>query len=154
MDFFPISLKLQQQTCLLVGGGQVAYRKAQLLIQAGARVTVIAPDIDAELNKLLQVNHGRYIATTFNEAIEQGLNLTTYRLVITATNDTHINQHVYHCCEALNILVNTVDETQHCRFMVPAIVDRSPLMISIATNGTSPVLARQLRTQLESTIPQ
>lgn len=154
MDFFPISLKLQQQTCLIVGGGQVAYRKAQLLIQAGARVTVIAPDIDAELNKLLQVNHGRYIATTFNEAIEQGLNLTTYRLVITATNDTHINQHVYHCCEALNILVNTVDETQHCRFMVPAIVDRSPLMISIATNGTSPILARQLRTQLESTIPQ
>ena len=79
--------------------------------------------------------------------------LRHYRLVIAATNDKMVNIQVFKCCEAENILVNSVDDLPHCRFMVPAIVDRSPLVLSIASNGTSPVLSRQIRTQLESIIP-
>ena len=149
MDIFPISLKLKQQRCLLVGGGRIAYRKALLLLKAGAIVDVIAPEIDEQLQALLIECHGQHQATVFDANVV----LTQYRLVIAATNDPQVNRQVFEICEAANILVNSVDDPPHCRFMVPAIVDRSPLVISVASNGTSPVLSRQIRTQLEATIP-
>ncbi|MCO8103317.1 siroheme synthase CysG [Acinetobacter indicus] len=149
MDIFPISLKLQQQRCLIVGGGHIAYRKAGLLQKAGAIIDVVAPAIDAALLELLQQSQGHYEAAAFNTEIP----LRQYRLVIAATDDAAINRQVFEACEAENVLVNSVDDPPHCRFMVPAIVDRSPLLISVATNGASPVLSRQIRTQLETSIP-
>lgn len=149
MDIFPISLKLQQQPCLIVGGGHIAYRKAVLLHKAGAVIHIIAPDIDANLLQLVEESQGQYIQALYPAQIQ----LNDYRLVIAATDDYAVNTQVFEDCEALKILVNSVDDPPHCRFMVPAIVDRSPLVISVASNGTSPVLSRQIRTQLETTIP-
>lgn len=149
MDIFPISLKLQQQPCLIVGGGHIAYRKAVLLHKAGAVIHVIAPDIDANLLQLVEESQGQYIQALYPAQMQ----LNDYRLVIAATDDYAVNTQVFEDCEALKILVNSVDDPPHCRFMVPAIVDRSPLVISVASNGTSPVLSRQIRTQLETTIP-
>ena len=149
MDIFPISLKLQQQPCLIVGGGHIAYRKAVLLYKAGAVIHVIAPDIDANLLQLVEESQGQYIQALYPAQIQ----LNDYRLVIAATDDYAVNTQVFEDCEALKILVNSVDDPPHCRFMVPAIVDRSPLVISVASNGTSPVLSRQIRTQLETSIP-
>ncbi|MDQ8934570.1 siroheme synthase CysG [Acinetobacter rudis] len=149
MDIFPISLKLHQQPCLLVGGGQIALRKAQLLAKAGAVIDVVSPEINAELAQLVAQTQGQYLAQAYSD----DLALAHYRLVIAATNQARVNQQVFRRCESLNVLVNSVDDIPHCRFMMPAIVDRSPLVISIASNGTSPVLSRQLRTQLESLIP-
>lgn len=149
MDIFPISLKLQQQPCLIVGGGHIAYRKAVLLANAGAIIHVIAPKIEAQLLEIVEQTHGQYVPSTFNESIQ----LSDYRLVIAATDDKAVNQQVFECCEAKKILVNSVDDPPHCRFMVPAIIDRSPLIVSVATNGQSPVLSRQIRTQLETAIP-
>lgn len=148
MDIFPISLKLQQQPCLIVGGGHIAYRKAVLLHKAGAVIHVIAPDIDANLLQLVEESQGQYIQALYPAQIQ----LNDYRLVIAATDDYAVNTQVFEDCEALKILVNSVDDPPHCRFMVPAIVDRSPLVISVASNGTSPVLSRQIRTQLETSI--
>ena len=149
MDIFPISLKLQQQPCLIVGGGHIAYRKAVLLHKAGAVIHVIAPDIDANLLQLVEESQGQYIQALYPAQMQ----LNDYRLVIAATDDYAVNTQVFEDCEALKILVNSVDDPPHCRFMVPAIVDRSPLVISVASNGTSPVLSRQIRTQLETSIP-
>ncbi|NLN58702.1 MAG: uroporphyrinogen-III C-methyltransferase [Gammaproteobacteria bacterium] len=149
MDIFPISLKLQQQPCLIVGGGHIAYRKAVLLAKAGAQIDVVAPEIDANLLQLVQQSQGQYYLAEFSTEVE----LRAYRLVIAATDSHAVNQQVFEACEAEKILVNSVDDPPHCRFMVPAIIDRSPLVISVASNGTSPVLSRQIRTQLESTIP-
>lgn len=149
MDIFPISLKLQQQPCLIVGGGHIAYRKAVLLHKAGAVIHIIAPDIDANLLQLVEESQGQYIQALYPAQIQ----LNDYRLVIAATDDYAVNTQVFEDCEALKILVNSVDDPPHCRFMVPAIVDRSPLVISVASNGTSPVLSRQIRTQLETSIP-
>ncbi len=149
MDIFPISLKLQQQPCLIVGGGHIAYRKAVLLQKAGAVISVIAPEIEASLLEIVQATAGQYVQAPFNSEIP----LRSYRLVIAATNDARVNRQVFEDCEAENVLVNSVDDPPHCRFMVPAIIDRSPLIISVASNGTSPVLSRQIRTQLEATIP-
>ncbi|AXF44824.1 siroheme synthase CysG [Acinetobacter johnsonii] len=149
MDIFPISLKLQQQPCLIVGGGHIAYRKAVLLHKAGAVIHIIAPDIDANLLQLVEESQGQYIQALYPAQIQ----LNDYRLVIAGTDDYAVNTQVFEDCEALKILVNSVDDPPHCRFMVPAIVDRSPLVISVASNGTSPVLSRQIRTQLETSIP-
>ena len=149
MDIFPISLKLQQQPCLIVGGGHIAYRKAVLLHKAGAVIHIIAPDIDANLLQLVEESQGQYIQALYPAQIQ----LNDYRLVIAATDDYAVNTQVFEDCEALKILVNSVDDPPHCRFMVPAIVDRSPLVISVASNGTSPVLSRQILTQLETSIP-
>ena len=149
MDIFPISLKLQQQPCLIVGGGHIAYRKAVLLAKAGAALHVISPDIDANLLEIVEQSGGQYTKAAYGS----GFALRDYRLVIAATDDKAVNQAVFEACEAENVLVNSVDDPPHCRFMVPAIIDRSPLVVSIATNGASPVLSRQIRTQLEASIP-
>ena len=149
MDIFPISLKLQQQPCLIVGGGHIAYRKAVLLAKAGAVIHVIAPEIESNLLEIVESSQGQYVQAPFSPDIQ----LRNYRLVIAATNDKAVNIQVFEACEAEKVLVNSVDDLPHCRFMVPAIIDRSPLVVSIATNGTSPVLSRQIRTQLEATIP-
>ena len=149
MDIFPISLKLQQQPCLIVGGGHIAYRKAVLLAKAGAALHVISPDIDANLLEIVEQSGGQYTKAAYSS----GFALRDYRLVIAATDDKAVNQAVFEACEAENVLVNSVDDPPHCRFMVPAIIDRSPLVVSIATNGASPVLSRQIRTQLEASIP-
>ncbi|MFW1862098.1 siroheme synthase CysG [Acinetobacter baumannii] len=149
MDIFPISLKLQQQRCLIVGGGHIALRKATLLAKAGAIIDVVAPAIEDQLLQLITTTGG----VSFIEAFTEKFLSTPYRLVIAATNDAEVNKKVFEQCEARNLLVNSVDDIPHCRFMVPAIIDRSPLIISVASNGTSPVLSRQIRTQLETSIP-
>lgn len=149
MDIFPISLKLQQQRCLIVGGGHIALRKATLLAKAGAIIDVVAPAIEDQLLQLIKTTDGE----PFIEAFVEKFLSTPYRLVIAATNDAEVNKTVFEQCEARNLLVNSVDDIPHCRFMVPAIIDRSPLIVSVASNGTSPVLSRQIRTQLETSIP-
>nr|WP_283774090.1 siroheme synthase CysG [Acinetobacter amyesii] len=155
VDIFPISLKLQQQPCLIVGGGRIAYRKAVLLAKAGAQLTVCSPEIEDDLLSLVNQTQGQYLNSVYHESVyqENAIALRQFRLVIAATNDKAVNQAVFEACEAENVLVNSVDDPPHCRFMVPAIIDRSPLVISVASNGTSPVLSRQIRTQLESSIP-
>ena len=113
MDIFPISLKLQQQPCLIVGGGHIAYRKAVLLHKAGAVIHFIAPDIDANLLQLVAESQGQYIQALYPAQIQ----LNDYRLVIAATDDYAVNTQVFEDCEALKILVNSVDDPPHCRFI-------------------------------------
>nr|WP_275677924.1 siroheme synthase CysG [Acinetobacter seifertii] len=142
-------MKLQQQRCLIVGGGHIALRKATLLAKAGAIIDIVAPEIEEQLLQLVTTTNGQHFVEVFSEKFLS----TPYRLVIAATNDPQVNKTVFEQCEVRNLLVNSVDDIPHCRFMVPAIIDRSPLVISVASNGTSPVLSRQIRTQLETSIP-
>nr|WP_275890543.1 siroheme synthase CysG [Acinetobacter seifertii] len=142
-------MKLQQQRCLIVGGGHIALRKATLLAKAGAIIDIVAPEIEEQLLQLVTTTNGQHFVEVFSEKFLS----TPYRLVIAATNDPQVNKTVFEQCEVRNVLVNSVDDIPHCRFMVPAIIDRSPLVISVASNGTSPVLSRQIRTQLETSIP-
>jgi uroporphyrin-III C-methyltransferase/precorrin-2 dehydrogenase/sirohydrochlorin ferrochelatase len=149
MDVLPIALKLNNQQCLIVGGGKIARRKADLLLQAGARLDIVALDVIPELDEMAKSSGGSVFLVPYTSDFD----LQPYRLVIAATDDPDVNQQVFHDCEALRILVNSVDDPPHCRFIVPAIVDRSPLLISISSGGKSPVLARQLRTKIESLVP-
>ncbi|MFC7421899.1 siroheme synthase CysG [Iodobacter arcticus] len=148
MNYFPLFLNLRDQHCLVIGGGDVAARKIRLLTAAGGRITVVAPALCEELAQAVAAGALIYLAASFNE-----LQLQNMRLVIAATDSEEINRQVFEACEARGILVNAVDDPASCRFITPAIVDRSPLMIAISTSGGVPVLARQLRSQLEALIP-
>ncbi|UXY14549.1 siroheme synthase CysG [Chitiniphilus purpureus] len=148
MDYFPLFLDLRAQPCLIVGGGEVALRKAGLLQAAGAQLTLVAPGLVEPLAARVATGEYAHHARTWRRGDEAGM-----RLVIAATDDAQTNAAVYAACEAAGILVNAVDDPDHCRFIVPAIIDRSPLVLAIGTGGNVPVLARLLRSRLEAWLP-
>lgn len=149
MDYLPIFLNIKQQNCLVVGGGQVAARKVQLLLRAGAYVHVVAPKIKDELSKLLQLSSSiLYCAETFR--LEH---LHNKALVIAATHDRVTNQVISVAAKAVGIPVNVVDDPDLCTFIMPSILDRSPIIVAVSSGGSSPVLVRLLRTRLEALIP-
>jgi len=147
MRNYPIFVNLQEQPCLVVGGGSIALRKIRLMRQAGAKITVIAPDICDELIEEFgsDINH---IRREFADS-----DITSYRLITAATSSRQVNQRVSQLAQAINVPVNVVDQPELCSFITPSIVDRSPVVIAISTGGDAPVLARMLRTKLEAFIP-
>ena len=148
MDFLPVSMNIRDRDCLVVGGGSVAARKAAILHSAGARIHVVAAKLCDEVRAL--IDKGQYQHTDRNFAEEDLLDKV---LVIAATNDKATNQEVSKLAKSRYLPVNVVDNPSLCSFIMPSIIDRSPLQVAISTGGASPVLARMLRTQLESNIP-
>ena len=148
MEYLPLFFDLKQRDVLLVGGGDVALRKARLLSRAGARLTVVSHAIDPELAELLEQHQGEAILGDYHADLLQGKTL-----VLAATDDEPLNERVHHDAVAVNVPVNVVDNPPLCTFIFPAIVDRSPIVIGISSGGQSPVLARILRSKLESQIP-
>lgn len=149
MDYFPLFLNIRDRAVLVVGGGSVAARKIALLRAAGARVTVGAPALDAELAALVERGELRWQRGEFDRNW-----LPHQTLVIAATDDRAVNAKVARGADALNIPVNVVDDPELSRFIVPAIVDRSPIVIAISSGGRAPVLARRVRAQLESVLDE
>ncbi len=148
MEFLPISWRLQGKSALLVGGGEVALRKGRLLHRSGAKVNVVAPEVCAELCDIVAQSGGECVERAF----ESG-DLTGQALVICATDDGSVNASVAQLAQEKGLPVNVVDNPSLGDFIFPAIVDRSPVLISISSSGASPVLARKLRNQLESALP-
>ena len=153
MNTFPLFFKLEDRKVLIVGGGDVALRKADLLSRAGAAITILAPSISTEIQTLL--SHTKYKAK--HELIYENYNkayMTGARVIIAATDDETLNHQIHTDASELNIPVNVVDTPHLCDFIFPAIVDRNPIVIGISSNGKAPVLARLLRARLETLIPQ
>jgi uroporphyrin-III C-methyltransferase/precorrin-2 dehydrogenase/sirohydrochlorin ferrochelatase len=148
LDYLPIFTQIKQRPCLVVGGGSIAARKVALLRKAGARVTVVSPELCNELSTLAADEKIEHQARTF----EAG-DLDECVLVIAATNQREVNEQVSELASAQRLPVNVVDNPDLCSFVMPSIVDRSPVQIAISTGGKSPVLARMLRTRLEGSIP-
>ncbi|HEY0665671.1 MAG TPA: siroheme synthase CysG [Gallionella sp.] len=146
MDYLPIFANVRKKLCLVVGGGSVGSRKAGVLLEAGARVRVVAPEIDAGLKNEAGVE---VVAARFEEKHLDGVTL-----VIAATDDRAVNRRVSELAQARNIPVNVVDDPELCSFIMPAILDRSPLMVAFSSGGASPVLTRMMRGKLETVIPQ
>lgn len=149
MITFPLFFKLANLPVLIVGGGDVALRKADLLSRADAKITIVAPTICDELTELLSGEDHNFIYNTYH--VDQ---LNGARIVIAATDDAALNERIYHDAQAQNIPINVVDTPHLCDFIFPAIVDRSPIVIGISSNGKAPVLARLLRARLETLIPK
>ncbi|WP_144957511.1 siroheme synthase CysG [Pseudomonas oryzihabitans] len=148
MDYLPLFHKLDGRPVLVIGGGDIALRKSVLLAEAGALITLVAPEIEPEVRAFVKARGGscrveRYAAD----------HLAGHCLVIAATDDDEVNERVSHDAQALGLPVNAVDAPKLCTVIFPAIVDRSPLVIAISSGGDAPVLARLVRAKLESWIP-
>jgi len=148
MDYLPIFTKLENRPCLVVGGGEIALRKVHLLLKAGADVTVCAPQIHSRLLQKAENKQLKIIQQSFSA--EQ---LKNKWLVIAATNQKAVNQQVADAANTLQLLVNVVDDPALSSFIMPSIVDRSPIIVAISSAGTAPVLARLIRERLEALLP-
>jgi uroporphyrin-III C-methyltransferase/precorrin-2 dehydrogenase/sirohydrochlorin ferrochelatase len=149
MDHLPIFCQLSGRDCLLVGGGDVAERKARLLLDAGARLTVNALDFVPQFHVWADAGMLTLVEGAFDAVL-----LDKIWLAIAATDDDAVNAHVSVEAEQRRIFCNVVDAPKQASFIMPSIIDRSPLMVAVSSGGTSPVLARLLREKLEAILPQ
>lgn len=148
MDFLPLFHNLQGRLVLVVGGGEVALRKARLLADAGARLRVVAPEIDAQLLEMVKRSGGESHLRGY-----AGEDLQDCQLVIAACDDEAVNAQVSVDAQARGLPVNVVDAPKLCSVIFPAIVDRSPLIVAVSSAGDAPVLARLIRAKIETWIP-
>ncbi|MCC5797408.1 MAG: uroporphyrinogen-III C-methyltransferase [Methylophaga sp.] len=152
MDYLPIFIDLKDRQCVVVGGGEIAARKAALLLKAQAKVTIIAPDI-AEPTRQMLVDSQWAGRVFWLKAVFDKHHLYQQRIVIAATDDNEVNLAVYRAARAKGLLVNVADEPELCDFILASILDRSPIVIAVSSGGQSPILARNLRARLETLIP-
>ena len=148
MHLTPLFISLKGRDVLVIGGGKVANRKVRLLIRSGAKVQLVAPELHPSLqgaidNKQIQYRQGRF----------EEHDISAQFLIIAATDDRAINKQVAKIAAEKNILVNVADAPELCTFMLSSTLDREPLRIAISSAGNSPTLVRQLRAQLESSVP-
>lgn len=148
MEYLPLFFDLQGQPVLLIGGGDIALRKARLLTRAGARVRLVSPEVLDEVRELVLQAQGEIFESRYLVEHIEGV-----RLIVAATDDEAVNEQVHKDAIAAGIPVNVVDNPPLCTFIFPAIVDRSPIVIGISSAGKAPVLARNLRAKLETLIP-
>ncbi len=148
MNYLPVFMDVRHKPCLIIGGGTIAARKLALLLRAQATITVVAPAISPELQS--EINARKI---TWRQKQYAPADLPGYQLVFAATDDRDTNAEIAAQCRRQNILVNTVDDAGNCDFILPSIIDRSPVQIAVSTGGASPVLARMLRAKLENCTP-
>ena len=144
MAKYPIFLELGGRRAVVIGGGVVAVRKAQVLLAAGARLVVVAEHVDDMLTALCTGSDAELIRSMYSKNYLAGA-----VLVIAATNNREVNKQIYKDCQELEVLCNVVDDPKLCDFFVPAVVKRGDLQIAIGTEGYCPAYAGHLRKKLE-----
>ena len=140
---FPINLNLEGRSCLVVGAGRIGLRKTEQLLAAGARVTVVAPEVVGDFAGLPVTLHQRAFELS---------DLDGQRLVITATGNRELDQLIYDTCEERGIWINSADDPDRCAFTLPAVVRRGDLMVTVSTGGNSPALSSWMRQKLEALV--
>jgi len=148
MNFLPVFMDIRGQHCLVVGGGETAARKTTLLLQCGAQVTVAAPELVPAFAELKDQERLAHRKTRFEPAL-----LDDVALVICASGDDDLDRTVSQAARDRHLPVNVADRPELCSFVLPAIIDRSPLLVAVSSGGAAPVLARLLRARLETLIP-
>jgi uroporphyrin-III C-methyltransferase / precorrin-2 dehydrogenase / sirohydrochlorin ferrochelatase len=147
LRYFPLFFNLERQKVLVVGGGAVALRKLQLLERAGAWITLVAPHLEAEIERRAESGQIVLARREFDPGDLDGV-----RLVVAATSQRALNRWIASLADKRGIPVNVVDDREASRVIVPAIVDRDPVLIAVTSGGTSPVLARRLRERIEALV--
>jgi len=142
--FYPILVDLQGKRALVVGGGKVAQRKIETLLEHGASVQVIAKELTATLEELRNYEKIEFLGDEFSEAFLEGA-----FLVFAATDDASLNRRVSQAAQQRGLLVNAVDQPADCNFIVPSVLSRGDLLIAVSTSGKSPAFARKVRVELE-----
>ncbi|NOH70050.1 siroheme synthase [Vibrio pectenicida] len=146
MQYFPLFMNLRDRPILVVGGGEVACRKVDSLVRAGARVSIVSPQIAPFLQNLVEYNECDWIQNFYSKEL---LN-SKYVQVWATTDNPELNHRVYDDAKAVGILVNVVDDQPYCDFITPSMITRGRIQIAISSGGASPVLVRNIREQLEA----
>lgn len=144
MGYFPFFVDVENQNCLVVGGGVVALRKIEKLLPFNPNITVVSPKVHKEILSIENINIIKR-KFDFNDLNEKSF-------VITATDDKVLNKEIYNSCEENNIPVNTVDDKDNCSFIFPALARNNGVTVAISTSGKSPLYAKYLRKKIESLI--
>lgn len=148
MQALPIFFNISNRPCVVIGGGDVAARKVNMLLKANAAVMVVAPELCTELRGLADENRIQAQLGSYDSA-----QLSGACLVVAATDDQSVNEAVSRDAKALNVPVNVVDAPELCTFTMGSIIERSPIVIAVSSEGNSPVLARYIRTKIETMLP-
>ena len=148
MKYFPIFLTADRIHALVIGGGEVAARKIELLLKAKCRISVLSEHCCNSVERLISENDLKWLSFNY-----QSGHLTAFNLVIAATDDESVNKAVAQEAEQHNILVNVVDQPELCSWITPSIIDRDPMIIAMSSSGKAPLLVRMLREQVEKTLP-
>ena len=143
-QYYPVFLSLHNRPCLVVGGGTVATGKVKGLLAAGARVSVISPELAAELQTLATEGRIEHQRRVYADGDANGK-----ALVIAATNDSAANARVASDCRAQGVWVNSADDPPNCDFILPSVIRKGKVTLAASTAGASPALARRLREELE-----
>lgn len=144
MGYFPFFVDVENQNCLVVGGGVVALRKIEKLLPFNPNITVVSPKVHKEILSIKNINIIKR-KFDFNDLKEKSF-------VITATDDKVLNKEIYNSCEENNIPVNTVDDKDNCSFIFPALARNNGVTVAISTSGKSPLYAKYLRKKIENLI--
>lgn len=148
MNYFPVFLTSDKIEAIIIGGGDVAARKIELLLKTTSNITIMSEQLSPSVDRLIKTNDLQWL----NHNYQQGL-LSRFNLVIAATDNTSVNQAISQEASNLKILVNVVDQPELCSYITPAIIDRSPIIIAMSSSGSAPILLRMLREQIEKTLP-
>ncbi len=148
MDYLPIFVNLRQKPCLVIGGGDIALRKINLLLKAKAQVTCISPAFCNSIKNLSIKGHIILVNRQFESS-----DISNQSVIVSATDDSSVNTSVSRLAQKARIPVNIVDSPKLSSFIMPSIVDRSPVIIAVSSGGKAPVLARIIRAKLETIIP-
>lgn len=149
MKYFPIFLDANYITAIIIGGGEVASRKIELLLKSTTNITIMSKDVCTSVERLINLHQLTWLKYNY-----QAGNLSHSNLVIAATNDILVNKTIAKEAHALGILTNVVDQPELCTYITPAIIDRSPMIIALSSSGSAPILIRMLREQIEKILPQ
>jgi uroporphyrin-III C-methyltransferase / precorrin-2 dehydrogenase / sirohydrochlorin ferrochelatase len=149
MDYLPIFLDIKNRPCAVIGGNEQAFNKSQILQSAGCQLTVIANELCGHFQSQVETHQITYVNKPFHPEM-----LDVFELVIVASDDENLKKTVVDAANERKIPINVVDDPELCSFIMPSIIDRSPLVVAISTSGTSPTLGRMIRSKIESMLPQ
>ena len=149
MKYFPVFLDANYISAIIIGGGEVASRKIELLLKSTTNITVMSKDVCASVERLINLHQLTWLKHNYQTGHFSHINI-----VIAATDDSSVNKTISEEARTLNILTNVVDQPELCTYITPAIIDRSPMIIALSSSGSAPILIRMLREQIEKTLPQ
>lgn len=145
MGYYPIFVEMANRPCVVVGGGVVAEKKAEALLNAGATVTVISPSLTGLLHSQAEAGKIRYVGREYRPG-----DLNGFEMVFVATDDKKVNSVVAREAREQGVWINAADDPSHCDFILPSVLHRGDLVVAVATGGSSPALSRAIREELES----
>jgi len=146
--FYPILINLQRFPCLVIGGGQIALRKVQSLLLYKAKITILSPKICMPLKKLIKSNKIKIIPKPYSKEC-----IINYKVIFCATDNQKISKQVFNDCKQENILLNVADVPEFCDFILPAVVKRGDLTVSVSSQGRAPFFAKEIKNKIDNIFP-